>query len=158
MSNFYLDVIQKDPRFQSPAECRDVALLEPVTRAAVAAIITDAASQGITLEISETYRSPARQKLLFDQGATQLENVGVHGYGLACDFFKMIDGKASWAGDWTFLRDLAAKHGMVSGVDWGEPGIAHDFIDSDHVQRIRVNQQESLFSGDWYPDAEMTVS
>lgn len=154
MGNFYTDVIQKDPRFNDSAECRDVELLEPVTRAAVAAIIADAADQGITLCVSETYRSPARQAALFAQGLTQLKDVGVHGYGLACDFFKLVDGKASWAGDWSFLRDLAEKHGAISGLDWGNPTIRHSFVDPDHVQGCAVDQQEALFSGTWYPSSD----
>lgn len=151
--SFYTEVLQRDPRFQSPAPCRDTALLEPVTRAAVAAIVADAAALGIILCVSETYRSPARQAALFAKGATQLRTVGVHGYGLACDFYKLIDGRASWAGDWAFLRDLARVHGMISGLDWGVPRIAHDFVDPDHIQRVAVDDQPRLFAGTWYPDS-----
>jgi hypothetical protein len=41
---------------------------------------------------------------------------------------------------------------MVWGGDWGEPGVAHSFVDSDHVQRLTKGRQASLFSGAWYPD------
>jgi LAS superfamily LD-carboxypeptidase LdcB len=150
--SFYTDVIQPDPRFHSPVECRDVALLEHFTRIAVANIIADAKSLGISLIVTETFRSAERQEMLFSQRATQLRTVGTHHYGLACDFAKIIMGAASWAGDWQFLADLAAKHGLVSGLNWNLPG-PHGFVDPDHVQRCEVAQQELLFAGEWYPSA-----
>ena len=127
-------------------------MLEPGTKAAVLAIIADAAAQGITLQVTETYRSCERQEQLFEKKVTQLKTVGVHHYGLAADFCKIINGKASWTGDWKFLRDLADKHGMVSGVDWGHPERPHTFCDADHVQRVTIDQQPALFAGSWYPD------
>jgi LAS superfamily LD-carboxypeptidase LdcB len=151
--SFFTQVIQNDARFTSTDCCRDLSLLEPVTRAAVQQLVADALALGITLQVSETYRSAERQEMLFNQKATQLKTVGVHHYGLACDFFKVIDGKASWAGDWAFLRDLAAKHGFISGLDWGVPNAKHTFIDPDHIQRIAVAHQPQLFAGTWYPDA-----
>jgi hypothetical protein len=153
--NFYTDVLQKDPRFHSTAACRDLAMLEPDTRAAVAAIVTDAAELGIALVATETYRSSERQQMLYAQRATQLRSVGVHHYGLAADFCKIVDGKASWAGDWQFLCDLAVKHGCISGGDWGEPAVPHSFRDFDHVQRCSVAQQAGLFAGTWYPSSSV---
>ncbi len=152
MTNFYQGIIQTDPRFHSTLSVRDINLLEPITRVAVAQIITDAAAQSITLQITETYRSAERQQHLFDQHATQLRTVGVHHYGLACDFCKIVNGKASWDGDWKFLCDLARTHGLVSGGDWGHPELPHTFRDWDHVQRVAVSNQPKLFSGEWYPD------
>jgi|ERR1035438_1877822 hypothetical protein len=153
MGNFYTDVIQQDPRFHSIASVRDVALLEPQTRIAVQAIIDGAAQQGISLEITETFRSEERQQHLFEQGATQLRTVGTHNYGIAADFCKIVDGVASWEGDWSFLAPLCAANGLVWGGDWGAPGQFHAFRDYDHVQRCEVSQQAKLFTGEWYPDA-----
>ena len=150
--SFYTDVIQQDPRFHSIDLCKDMELLEPITRAAVEAIIVDAASMGITLHVTETYRSPARQQHLYNTHVTQLQQVGCHGYGVAADFCKIVDGKASWDGDWSFLRDLANKHGLLSGFDWGHPEMRHSFRDQDHVQRVNVTDQQKMFSGQWYPD------
>jgi hypothetical protein len=152
MMSFFTQLIQIDARFTSTECCRDLSLLEPVTRTAVQQVIADALAMGITLQVSETYRSAERQEMLFAQKATQLKTVGVHHYGLACDFFKVIGGKASWSGDWAFLRDLAAKHGLISGLDWGKPNVSHSFIDPDHVQRVAVVDQVKLFAGTWYPD------
>ncbi len=151
MGNFYEDVIKKDARFLSTAAIRDLALLEPATRAAVAAILADSLAAGLPLMVFETYRSQERQSMLFDQGATQLQEVGVHHYGLACDIVKLVKGQPSWDGDFSFLGILGKKHGLVWGGDWGHPERPHSFRDYDHVQRCAVSDQENLFSGDWYP-------
>lgn len=150
MSNFYLDHLKG---IKSTAKTADPKLLEPVTRAAVAAIILDAKAQGHDLRLLETYRSQARQAQLFKQGATQLKNVGVHGYGLAADFGLFVNGAYETRGDYYgFLVGLARKHEMISGIDWGLPNQRHSFVDSGHIQRITVARQNSLFAGIWYPD------
>jgi len=151
VKNFYKGVIQQDDRYYSPNRIDDINLLEPVTRAAVLAIIADAKVMGREMMVFETYRSQDRQEDLYYQGATQLWRVGVHHYGLACDIVKVVDGEPSWDGSFGFLRDLAQKHGLISGLDWGRPDIGHSFIDPCHVQRIRVCDQKGLFSGAWYP-------
>lgn len=151
MANFFTDVIMKDHRFHSTNRVADPNLLEPVTRAAVRAIIADAAAHGISLMIFETYRSQERQALLFEQKATQLRTVGVHHYGLACDIVKSINGEPSWKGDFNFLGPIAQAHGLVWGGDWGTPNVPHTFRDTDHVQRCSVAMQAGLFRGDFYP-------
>ena len=153
MGNFYTDVIKKDPRFHSTKRINDPALLEPVTRAAVQAVIADAAARGIKLMIFETFRSQERQVTLFEQGATQLRTVGVHNYGLACDLVKDINGEPSWKGDFSFLGVIAPHHRLVWGGDWGRPDLPHSFRDNDHVQRCSVAMQAQLFRGEFYPDA-----
>jgi len=150
--NFYTQVIMPDPRFNSTNRIADPELLEPTTRQQVQGIVADAAATGIKLMIFETYRSQARQQLLFNQGATKLRQVGVHHFGLACDLVKDINGQPSWKGDFSFLRFLAKQHGLIWGGDWGTPGSVHTFVDDDHVQRVTVGRQARLFNGDWYPD------
>lgn len=149
--NFFTDTIAKSPLFRSTHIINDVNMLEPVTRAAVQAILADAAAAGTPLMVFETYRSSERQQLLYDQGATQLRNVGVHHYGLAADLVKNVGGQPSWKGSFDFLGVLAKKHGLIWGGDWGQPGIHHGFIDADHVQHCTVAQQAGLFAGTWYP-------
>jgi len=151
MGNFYTEVIRKDPRFHSPSRINDPNLLEPVTRQAVALILAEAKADGIALLVFETFRSQARQRQLFNQGVTQLSNVGVHNYGLAADLVKLVKGEPSWDGDFAFLGRLAKKHGLIWGGDWGSPDKPHSFRDYIHVQRCTVADQKRLFSGDWYP-------
>lgn len=152
MGNFYEDVIKKDSRFASTECISDINLLEPGTRIAVQALIADAASQGKPLRVLETYRSQARQEMLYEKHLTELRKVGVHNYGLACDFAYEPEGKYDPKGeDYLFLVALCGKHGLISGVDWGTPHIEHSFRDYDHVQRCPVWRQNALFAGLWYP-------
>lgn len=152
MGNFYTDVIQKDPHFQSPTRVADPMLLEPVTRKLVQQIIDSAGQMGIEAMIFETYRSQARQQELFNNGATKLRTVGVHAYGLACDIVRVVGGEPSWKGDFSFLGQLAHSSGLIWGGDWGNPNIKHTFIDAVHVQRCTIARQPALFAGTWYPD------
>src|SRR5581483_2966652 len=152
MGSFFEDVIKPDPRFSFTKPINDPALLEPRTRAAVEAIIADAAANGMALMIFETYRSQARQALLFNQHVTQLQTVGVHHYGLACDLVKSVNGEASWKGDFSLIGQLAQAQALVWGGDWGRPDIPHSFRDYPHVQRCSIADQAKLFRGEWYPD------
>jgi D-alanyl-D-alanine carboxypeptidase len=153
MGNFFTDVISKDPRFTSTERIADIKLLEPATNSRVQAIISSAYTMGVPLMVFETFRSRERQQLLYQQGVTRLKEVGVHFYGLACDIVRSVNGEPSWKGDWAFLGELAQANGMIWGGNWGQPGVQHKFVDSVHVQRCTVNDQPSLFSSLWYPDA-----
>jgi hypothetical protein len=144
---FYNDVITKSPLFNSVARVSSLALLEPVTRAAVEQIMADAATSGIPLLLFETYRSQQRQQFLYKQGATTLRTVGCHHFGAAADLVKSNAGQPSWEGSFDFLGRLAARHGLVWGGSWKH------FVDAAHVQRISIADQERLFAGVWYPDA-----
>ncbi len=151
MGNFYSDIIELDPRFQSVKPIGDLNLLEPTMRGLVRQVIRDAATLGFELMAFETYRSQERQEELFDQHATQLKKAGVHRYGLACDLVKVIGGAPSWKGDFTFLGRLAYQHKLIWGGDWGTPDQPHKSFDAVHVQRCSVARQAALFRGEWYP-------
>lgn len=153
MADFYSTVIRNSKYFGSDVVCKDMAMLEPGTRAAVLALVADATTQGVDLRVLETYRSQTRQSALFMRHATQLRVVGCHGYGVAADFGVFI--KGAYQGDnkpYIFLRELARKHGLISGQDWGHAKEG-GFVDSGHVQRIPVWRQGALFGGSWYPPA-----
>jgi hypothetical protein len=153
MPDFYDTVLRNSPAFRSDSVCKDPAMLEPGTRAAVLALMADAKTQGIDIRLLETYRSQTRQSALFMRHATQLRVVGCHGYGVAADFGVFVKGVyQTQNGPYVFLRQLARKHGLISGQDWGhaKPG---SFVDGDHVQRIPVWRQNAMFSDAWYPPA-----
>jgi hypothetical protein len=143
--NFYTNFLTTSPYFRNVTRVADPNYLEPVTRAAVLAIIADAEAEGHPLILYETYRSPSRQQFLYQQSVTELMDVGCHGFGLAADLVKDLYGQPSWEGDFSFLGVLAKKHGLVWGGSW-------EFMDDFHVQRIRVSDQDKLLSGTWYPD------
>jgi hypothetical protein len=89
---------------------------------------------------------------LFNQHATELRNVGCHGYGVACDLgITGPSGAVDWKADYALLQALARKHGLIWGGDWGTPKCRHSFHDNDHVQRVPVFRQAELFAGDFYP-------
>jgi hypothetical protein len=151
--SFYTDVIARSAAFRSDVVCKDMALLEPGTRAAVLALVADAKAAGHDLRVLETYRSQTRQGALFLEGATKLQKVGCHGYGVAVDFGVFVnDAYQPSNGPYVFLREMARKHGLISGQDWGHARTG-SFVDSGHVQRVPVWRQTALFSGSWYPDS-----
>jgi hypothetical protein len=152
LGNFFTDVISLDSRFNSVSRVDDLSLLEPMTRELVQQIVGGARAMGIDVMIYETYRSEARQLALFNQRATELQKVGVHHYGLACDIVKVVSGEASWKGDFSFLGRLAHSAALIWGGDWGTPNVQHSFIDFPHVQRCTIARQADLFAGTWYPD------
>ena len=152
--SFYTDVLKKDPRFNSTAICRDMAMLEPGFRAKVQSVLDQAHTDGLDLRVAETFRSQARQAQLFEQGYTQLKKVGVHNYGLACDFNLFVNGKYETDGQkYSFLLNYGKKFNFISGIDWGTPWQSHSFHDWDHIQDVPVWRQGDLFAGSWYPDA-----
>ena len=151
MASFYDAVIRNSKAFRSDAVCKDMAMLEPGTRTAVLALMADAKLLGIDLRVLETYRSQTRQSALFVKRVTQLRTVGCHGYGVAADFGVFVNGKYQESNKpYVFLRQLARKHGLVSGQDWGHASFG-SFVDSGHVQRVPVWRQNALFAGSWYP-------
>jgi D-alanyl-D-alanine carboxypeptidase len=154
MSNFYTDIILKSSWAHNPGVvCKDIAMLEPGTRAKVQALIGDAKASGHDIRVMETYRSQARQTQLFHEGKTQLSKVGCHGFGVAADLGLFIGGnKYDPRGqDYMFFEALCAKHKLISGINWGTPHAAHSFRDYDHVQNVPVFRQNELFAGRWYP-------
>jgi hypothetical protein len=145
--SFYTDIIQKDKRFTSKLCCKDVNLLEPGFRAAMAQVMLDAHNLGIDLRLMETFRSSARQQELFAKHLTKLQKVGCHGFGLACDVGVFVGGKYAESGNaYAFLKDVARKRGLIWGGSWG--------WDFGHLQRIPIWRQNQVFDGEWYPPAD----
>lgn len=149
--SFYDTVIRNSKAFRNDVVCKDLELLEPGTRTAVLALLSDAKSQGLDVRVLETYRSQTRQSALFMRHATQLRTVGCHGYGVAADLGVFIKGVYQENNKpYVFLRQMARNHGLISGEDWGHSQEG-SFVDSGHVQRVPVWRQNVLFAGAWYP-------
>ena len=152
--NFYTNVIKTSLAFKSKERVSALNLLEPEVRRRMQNVIDDAKLLGHELRIIETYRSKERQLELFNQKKTKLRNVGVHHYGLAADVVKIVNGKAFWGGNWTFLGKLAEKHKLIWGGNWGFPNRRTTFYDAVHLQLISVKDQSKLFKGTWYPQPD----
>lgn len=152
MDNFYKDKICHDHRFETLLQVNDIMLLEPKFRAKVEGIVKDAKTKGVELLVLETYRSKARQVILWNKGATKLKTVGVHHFGLACDLgILKSNGSINWQADYGILGKMAVTWRVIWGGDWGLPKQPHNFRDYDHVQAISVRRQTMLFNGTWYP-------
>lgn len=158
MGNFYTDFIQKWDEFHSTQICSQFALLAPLMKQKIQAILADAHAEGHNMMLYESYRSTERQEMLFQQGKTKLQHIGVHHYGLAADIVYVVNGQPSWSGDFSVLGRLAVAHGLIWGGDWGAPNEHHDFIDNDHVQLIHVDQQDALFDGTFYPEVGYPIT
>jgi hypothetical protein len=125
-----------------------MAMLEPNFRKKVQEVIVAAHDEGFDLRVAETFRSQARQiYFYFRAGFTQLKQVGVHHFGLACDFNLFIDGKYETDGQkYAFLRDFEKKYRIISGDLCGTPFQKRAFFDWDHIQGVTVLRQASLRS------------
>lgn len=152
--NFYVNVIKTNLAFKTKDRVSVLHLLEPEFRRRMQNVIDEAKLHGHELRIIETYRSRERQLDLFNQKKTKLRNVGVHHYGLAADVVKIVNGKAFWGGDWTFLGKLAEKHKLIWGGNWGFPNRKTTFYDAVHLQMVSVKDQRKLFNGSWYPSID----
>jgi hypothetical protein len=154
MANFYSDVIRKDVRFASLKPIHDLALLEPVTRSKVLAIIADAAAAGIKLMAYETYRSQARQTRLYHQRATKLKNRGRASLRARLRPGQRRRRRALVERRFRFSRQARQETQADLGRRLGKPGTRHKFVDSVHVQRCAISRQKALFAGTWYPDQD----
>lgn len=145
MTDFYTEVIMKDPRFHSLERVADINLLEPTTRQKVLNLMADAKKNGIEMAIYETYRSQQRQLELFKQGQSKLRTVGGHHYGLACDLFRYAKGDPTRNEDYLLLGQLAHSNGLVWGGDWCGPSARCTFFDPVPMQRYGVAGQMNIF-------------
>jgi peptidoglycan LD-endopeptidase CwlK len=110
---------------------RDLSLLHPAFRAAVAAVLGELQGAGIPFELFEGFRYPDRQAWLYAQGRTRPGAVvtkaaawsSYHQYGLAADFVLRFDDPAtprhamewSWRGErawWERLHEVGCAHGL----------------------------------------------
>ncbi len=112
----------------------------PVVVKSALKVIELAYNEGINAQISEGYRSNARQNQLYAQGRTRSGNVVTnaragqswHNHRVAVDFFLTNnDGsKAVWNvnADWRRVVAIAKGLGFEAGLDWTS------FVDAPHLQ------------------------
>jgi len=87
-------------------------------------VIAGARDQGITLVVTETFRSAPRQQYLFANHKTQLDgktpaSIGVHHFGLAIDVMREENGKADWSTDDYLFLQRCTRNMVSSGVATG---------------------------------------
>jgi hypothetical protein len=141
MGNFYTDAIRKDARFASLQPIHDLALLEPVTRSKVLAIIADAAAAGIKLMPTRPAEARPGKRGSIIRGQPSSKPWACITMGSLATWSN-IAGEPSWKGDFAFLGRLAKKHKMIWGGDWGSPGARHKFVDSVACPALRCTAAE----------------
>jgi hypothetical protein len=111
----------------------------PALAAAVRAMVTDLARQGIVVEVVQGLRTFAEQDELYAKGRTKPGTIVTqarggesnHNFGLAVDLCPFSDDKPDWNAPisvWAAIGAAAAKHGL----DWG--GQWKKFLDKPHVE------------------------
>lgn len=140
IGNEYNTNIPKDYPLDSPDRLRDIDLLHPALRKKVRAALEECHKQQLMVYVFESYRSPVRQQILYDQGRKTTGRVVTnarpymswHNYGLAFDL--VFDGDErdgiqwSWDGDYNTTalngdkRSDYARVGEIFesyGFEWG---------------------------------------
>ncbi|PKR84538.1 peptidase M15 [Heyndrickxia camelliae] len=121
--------------------------LNPIVKERTNQLVEQAAKKGITVVITDGFRSAADQDQLYKKGRTVSGNIvtnakggeSYHNYGLAIDFaLKTTAGKVIWdmqydgnkngKSDWYEVVDLAKNLGFTWGGDWTK------FKDYPHLQ------------------------
>lgn len=96
--------------------------LHPVLQERAARFCDQCAARGITVRITEGYRSYAQQKER--SGTLGIAARVWHSYGLAFDFTPMVDGEPledRLAPSWSTCIALGEALGLCSGSRWPEP-------------------------------------
>lgn len=150
--DYWATKILQDPRSRQTIRQSALDLLTPKVRDRAVRFVRLADDAGYLIVIVETWRCDARQHALFLSGASKLDNRGTHYYG-AFDYQWKRGGVVETRGEeYARFSPMLRECGLVSGWDWGAPGVPHSWRDADHAQLVMVADQRRLFSGDWYPD------
>jgi peptidoglycan L-alanyl-D-glutamate endopeptidase CwlK len=132
----------KLPPDTSRARVADLEALQPEFRRKVEALITRMQADGFDPMIWETYRTPARAKLLSDRGTGAKPRadgsipIGMHQLGLAVD---IVSASKMWTPPAAFWAALG-KHAEAIGLTWGG---RWKRVDKPHVQAVPVKEQEA---------------
>jgi len=110
--------------------------LHPKVRSAFKMFVESAEAElNITLRVTYGLRTIAEQNALYAQGRTTAGKIvtnakggqSYHNYGLAIDVVEMKGNTANWNFDYSLLKPIADKHGIVWGGTW-------KFVDKPHFQ------------------------
>jgi peptidoglycan L-alanyl-D-glutamate endopeptidase CwlK len=133
----------KLPPDTSRVRVADLEALHPTFRAKVEALLARMQADGYDPLIWETYRTPARAKLLSDRGtgikplADGSIPIGMHQLGLAVD---IVSKSKMWTPPKAFWAALG-KHAEALGLTWGG---RWKRVDKPHIQAVPVREQEAL--------------
>ena len=99
-------------------------------RPLIESVLADIESRGLKFKVFETYRTPARQKMLLATGKSR-KKVSNHCKGLACDIVHLRNGHWDWSdfNDYLPLGEIIKKHPKLR---WG--GSWRYFKDGAHIE------------------------
>jgi len=146
--NWYEEKIKNNKYFLSEEIISDVNMLYPRFRFLILRLFAEAKREGLNVRIYETYRSQARQRVLFERGHSELVKNGMHHFGIASDVV-FLDEKDNyiWRGDWDKLGAIGRNLGLYWGGDW------KTFKDNPHFQLVPATSEDQyrIISGT-FPD------
>lgn len=131
----------------------NIAGMKPKVVRAMNAFLAECKKQGITLLVTQGLRTIAEQDAIYAQGRTKPGKIvtnakggtSFHNFGVAFDVCFLVNGKASWTGDWKKLGVIASKFGLEHG-DRG-------WVDLPHFQ-MRLGHTLADFQAKRVKDAE----
>jgi peptidoglycan L-alanyl-D-glutamate endopeptidase CwlK len=144
----------------------EVSQLHPIVAASMDKLVAQSEKIGIHILITDDFRSPQDQNVLYDQGRSTAGSIvtqvrggqSYHNYGLAIDFALRIpggkviwdleyDGNRNGKSDWMEVVSIAKRLGFTWGGDWT------DFPDYPHLQMDFGYSIRELQRG-WRPSAQ----
>lgn len=145
----FRDELKPGPRLEDFSGATE---LHPVVEEKKNKLVQQASDQGISIVITEGFRSKEEQDKLYAKGRTEEGNIvtyskggqSYHNYGLAIDFaIQLKDGRVIWdmkydgnnnnQSDWMEVVDIAKNLGFEWGGDW------QGFKDYPHFQMSTEN-------------------
>ena len=114
--------------------CKDIDRLTPETKAKYFAFEKEMNDAGIKFAVTETYRTQARQDMLYDQGRTTPGRivtevqVSKHTSGKAFDIIILVNGKECWDvnnPNWKRAGQIGLNNGLNWGGKWKRPDNPH---------------------------------
>lgn len=116
---------------KEPPAIRILTELEPEFRRKLLAVVKDLAEHGVSIIITETYRSQARQDYLYSLGRTRPGKIVTwtthsrHTSRRAADLCFLKNKKATYVGPWNLVGSAATAHGLTWGGTWKTPDKPH---------------------------------
>jgi len=121
---------------EATTRLRDLDQLHPSFRRAITQLLDQATAEALPFKVFEAFRTPERQRWLYEQGRTRPGAVvtkaqpwtSFHQYGLAADLVLFIDGQWTWSdkgelgGYWRRLPQLASQVGLRT-LNWEAPHV-----------------------------------
>lgn len=141
IAKHYVEKIIPSDSFSNGGVCGNMDLLFPLFKVDVLKLIVsyNEFNSGKELPyVYESFRSHALQSIYYNRGSSKIRggnilNAGMHHFGIAVDIVNKTNSGVKWNLDYTLLRKLADKIGMIS-LSW----------ELCHFQMVKTTEQTEL--------------